>query len=228
MNLNELDKQKHFTSELLRWFKKNRRDFPWRDSRVSAYEIALAEALLQKTSVTNALPIYKEVLKKYPNVESLAKSDLNELKDLLRPLGLPRRAILLQQLAKTIAENYQGIFPEDETELVKLPGIGQYGAGAIASQAFGKRATMIDINVMRILHRVFSVKFAPRQKPSKDLRQLVLSLTPKGKEAAFNLALLDFGALVCRAKNPRHDECPMAEFCDFNLSRLNLIEDVQK
>lgn len=228
MNLNESDKRKRFTSQLLRWFKKNRRDFPWRGPRVSAYEIALAEALLQKTSVTNALPVYKEVLKKYPNVESLAKSDLNELKDLLRPLGLPRRAILLQQLAKTIAEKYRGIFPEDETELVKLPGIGQYGAGAVASQAFGKRATMIDINVMRILHRVFSVKFAPRQKPSKELRHLVLSLTPKGKEAAFNLALLDFGALVCRAKNPRHDECPMAEFCDFNLSRLSRIEEVQK
>ncbi len=228
MILNESNKRKRFTTELLKWFKKSRRDFPWRDSDVSAYQIALAEALLQKTSVTNALPVFRQVFVKYPNIESLAKADLEELKVLLRPLGLPRRAILLHQLAKVVTESYDGIFPTDETELVKLPGIGQYGAGAIASQAHKQRAPMIDINVMRILHRVFSVKFSPRQKPSKDLRQFALSLTPKGKEAAFNLALLDFGAIVCRAKNPQHDKCPMAKFCDFNLTRLNLIKNIQE
>jgi A/G-specific adenine glycosylase len=221
-------KNESFTIELLRWFEKNKRKFPWRGRRISAYKIALAEALLQKTSVTNALPVYFQVIERYPNIRSLAESNLEELRELLRPLGLPRRAILLHQLAREITEKYRGNFPKAESELRKLPGIGQYGAGAIVSQALKQRAPMIDINVMRIVHRVFSVRFAPRQNPSRDLREFVLSLIPEGKEAEFNLALLDFGALVCRARNPLHEQCPMAEFCDFNLARLKLLDRLEE
>lgn len=209
-----------FTVALMEWFAGNKREFPWRSGRASAYKIALAEALLQKTNAKNALPVYRLVARRYPTVFTLAEADFNELQEMLRPLGLPRRAVLLHQMAREIVSTRGGKFPREESELRKLPGVGPYGAGAIASQAFGGRAAMIDINVMRIAHRVFSMKYAPRNAPSKELKEFVLSLAPEGEEKEFNLALLDFGALVCRARDPRHDECPMAGFCDFNLNRL--------
>lgn len=213
-------KRERFTPALLAWFQKNKRRFPWRVRKASAYHVALAEALLQKTSATNALPIYQRAIEKYPTVDALAAAAVKDLAEMLQPLGLPRRALLLHQLANEIVK-IGGKFPRTEAELKRLPGIGSYGAGAIASQAFRQRTPMIDINVMRIFHRVFSVKFTPRNGASKELREVVIEMMPLGKEADFNLGLLDFGALVCRARNPQHDICPLAEFCDYNIARIS-------
>jgi A/G-specific adenine glycosylase len=207
-----------FSKSLLAWFQVHGRRFPWRRARNSAYRIALAEALLQKTNVEKALPVFSQLIRKYPAVGDLAKADLAELALLLKPLGLPRRALLLHQLGVVVQSKYGGKFPRDEKKLRELPGVGPYGAGAIASQAFGKRAAMIDINVMRVFHRVFGTPFTPRSGPSKEARQLARDLMPLGKEAEFNLALIDFGALVCRSKNPAHEKCPFADFCEFYLS----------
>jgi A/G-specific adenine glycosylase len=208
----------HFSELLLAWFDVHGRRFPWRRARNSAYRIALAEALLQKTNVEKALPVFSQLIRKYPKVSDLAKADLSELVTLLKPLGLPRRAVLLHQLGVTVQATYGGKFPRDEKQLRELPGVGPYGAGAIASQAFGQRATMVDINVMRIFHRVFGTPFTPRSGPSKEVRQLARDLMPAGNEADFNLALIDFGALVCRSKNPAHEKCPFSDFCQFYLS----------
>lgn len=219
-------KQFRFTLALLKWFRKNKRKFPWRVGKATAYKIALAEALLQKTNAVNVRPVYERVLTAYPTVTALAAADKSTIAQILQPLGLPRRAGLLHQLAKEIVKR-GGRFPQTEKELRQLPGIGPYGAGAIASQVFKQRAPMIDINVMRIFHRVFSTPFIPRNGPSQALRQLALALMPAGKEVAFNLALLDFGALVCSTRNPQHDNCPMADFCDYNLARLATLENTE-
>ncbi len=210
--------REQFSELLLAWFNANGRRFPWRKRRTSAYRIALAEALLQKTNVEKALPIFNLLARRYPTVSSLAKADLPELAALLKPLGLPRRAMLLRQLALVVHSKYGGRFPRNEKVLRELPGVGPYGAGAIASQAFGLRAPMIDINVMRIFHRVFGTAFTPRAGPSKEVRRLADDLMPPGKEAEFNLALIDFGALVCKSKNPLHEKCPFADFCQFYVS----------
>lgn len=213
-----LEKKRLFSARLLAWFQEHGRDFPWRPP-ASPYQSAVAEVLLQKTSSTNALPVFKEFIGRYPTVEELADADTEALSEILQPLGLPRRATLIHQLAREVVSTYGGSFPESEKELRKLPGIGPYGAGAIASQVFGHRSPMIDINVLRIFHRVFSTPYRPRNAPTKNLREFVLSTIPEGAEAEFNLALLDFGALICTSRKPRCEICPMASFCDFHLNQ---------
>jgi len=171
--------------------------------------------MLQQTASRNVLPVFREFVDRYPTIKDLSTGDIEAITEYFRPLGLPRRARLIHQLAKRILHDHGGEFPESEKDLRDLPGIGPYGAGAIASQVFGKRAPMIDINVKRIYHRIFSLPFKPRSAPTKRLRDFVLSTTPEGEEAAFNLALLDFGALVCTARDPNCPVCPMQEICDY-------------
>lgn len=211
-------KSELFAPLLLQWFQGHKRNFPWRPAK-NAYLAAVAEILLQKTSAANAKPVYEQFIHAYPTVHDLAAAEPTKLAELLRPLGIPRRAQLIRQLAIEVTSKYEGIFPATEEELRALPGLGPYGAGAVASQAFSQRVPMIDINVMRIFERVFSIKSSPRSGPSKRLREAVLETMPRGDEASFNLALLDFGALVCRKRDPLCESCLLAELCDYNLAR---------
>lgn len=203
-----------FTDILLGWFSREGRSFPWRNN-VSAYRIAVAEALLQKTSAVNVLPVFQTFIRKYPTVQALAMASSEEVAADLQSLGLPRRARLLHQLANEIVCMHGGQFPEAESALRKLPGVGPYGAAAIASLAFGSRLPMIDINVMRIFERISQIKATPRSGPSKLLRKVLLAILPEGKEASFNLALLDFGALVCRSRAPLCSHCPASHICSY-------------
>jgi A/G-specific adenine glycosylase len=199
---------------IIHWFEIHGRSFPWRDE-VTPYRVAVAEALLQKTAAGNALPVFSEFIAKYPTVESLAAADSEEVVLTLRRLGLPRRARLLQELARNITTRFLGQFPNDEKMLRTLPGVGPYGAAAIACLAFGHRAVMIDINVMRIFERVARIKATPRSGPSKPLKDFILELAPHGDESRFNLALVDLGALVCRPRNPHCADCPVSSVCDY-------------
>lgn len=177
--------------------------------------------MLQKTAASNIVPSYILFLKKYPTVDVLAVAALQDVEKFWRPLGLPRRARLLHELARQIATEHGGTFPNTEIDLRKLPGVGPYGAAAIACLALGQRAPMIDINVMRVLHRVFSIPFKPRNKPDNKLREFTLQLMPEGQETHFNLGLLDLGGLICRPRNPKCAMCPVAGICDYNQHQLN-------
>ena len=205
--------RRRFSELLLRWYSTNKRDFPWRATK-SAYKIAVAEVLLQKTCARNALPVYEEMVHRYPTARKLAEAESAHLAQILLPLGLPRRASLLHGMARKVVEKHAGCFPRTEPELRALPGIGPYGAGAIASQAFNLRAPMIDINVMRILSRVFSMPFKPRNGPTATQRQTVLDLMSGMSPRQFNLALLDFGALVCTARRPGCESCQLSRLCE--------------
>jgi A/G-specific adenine glycosylase len=204
--------QANFADILVDWFNRQGRAFPWRED-VSPYKIAVAEALLQKTSAKNVLPVFIMFINKYPTVTALAAADCDEIITDLKDLGLPRRALLLHQLAQEISRSHGGIFPDTERALRKLPGVGPYGAAAISALAFGRRAAMIDINVMRIFERLQGIKATPRSGPSKFLRQLLLSIIPEDQAAQFNLALVDFGALICKAKAPHCQACPISHLC---------------
>lgn len=213
-DLRTREKQAVFVERLLAWFQENQRSFPWRGSR-GAYELAVAEALLQKTAARNARSVYEQFIIEFPTPEALAAADPAVVVARLQPLGLPRRAELLQRLALAIVEEHGGQFPDTEEELRKLPGVGPYGAAAIACLAFGRSAPMLDINVMRIMERVFSLPSRPRSGPSKRLRSFVGEMVPPGNEREFNLALVDFGALVCQSRAPRCAECPLARICNY-------------
>jgi A/G-specific adenine glycosylase len=161
--------------------------------------------------------VYEELITRFPRVQDLAEADLSTILELLKPLGLPARAKRLHHLAEVITSEYNGSFPRAEKELHNLPGVGPYGAAAIASQAFDRHAPMIDINTKRIFHRVFSIPFKPRSAPNNALRALVIEHMPRNNARDYNLAMLDLGALVCHAHNPECHDCPVARLCDYRL-----------
>jgi A/G-specific adenine glycosylase len=167
------DKMNAFAGCLLSWFREHERDLPWRWGR-PAYEIAVAVVMLQHTSVASAAPVFCRLVERYPTVERLAAADPEEVRALVGPLGLPARAERLVRLARAVVEQHGGAFPKDEAALRALPGIGHYGAATIACLAFGRRAAMIDVNVVRILARVFSVPGGTDARSLEAQRALLL------------------------------------------------------
>ncbi len=201
-----------FRNRLLIWAKDNLRDYPWRRTD-RAYDILVAEFLLQKTDADTVAPVYESFLRRYHNLDSLAAADVEEIAELIKPLGLFFRAERLLQTARTIVEQHQGIIPDRETELLKLPGIGMYTARAILSQAFDKPTAVMDSNVARILERFFGIKGERVKSRCKILWSSADKIAPQKKVGYWNLILLDFGALICSARNPKCFQCPIALEC---------------
>ncbi len=208
------DSYSKFVDRLLVWFVRNERPFPWRESR-DPYTIAVAEILLQKTSATNVLLVYGEFLQRFPSVRVLAGDSPEAAANVIRPLGLPRRALLLVETARTIMSAWGGQFPREVNDLRNLPGIGPYCAAAVSALAFDQPVAMIDINVMRIIERVFSIPYTRRNGPSLQVRRFVANLLPSQREREFDLALVDFGALICRKRDPQCNICPLADICHY-------------
>ena len=147
----------NFSVALLRWYKVHKRDLPWRKTR-DPYVIWLSEIILQQTRVSQGLPYFLKFVKKYPDVSKLAKSKLHDVLKLWQGLGYYSRARNMHHTAKNILMNYEGKFPSEYDELIKLKGVGEYTAAAIASISFGKPHPVVDGNVVRVLSRYFGVK----------------------------------------------------------------------
>jgi len=206
--------QKLFTTRLLAWFETHARFFPWRETR-DPYKILVAEMMLRKTTAGQVQTIFHTFFDKYPSPIFLARATPSEIEDSIRPLGLEhRRADLLKKLAKNIVEKHNGKVPGVNEKLRSLPGVGQYTANAVLCLAYGRDLPLLDTNFIRILERVFRIKsLKARARMDESLWRLASKLIPKGKGREFNLAVLDFGALVCRARHPTHDVCPLNDFC---------------
>ncbi len=204
---------RRFQKHLLSWYKKNRRDLPWRHTR-DPYAILVSEIMLHQTQVERVIPKYYEFLQAYPTFEALAATSVEEVKQLWRPLGYNFRPGRLHQIAQQVITKYNGQLPDTHEELMALCGIGRYTAGAILSFAFHKDAPILDTNVRRLLQRYFDVKGDPMRIPAKkQLWNLALVIIPKGKGYLFNQALLDFGALLCTSRKPACPNCPLVNFC---------------
>ena len=203
-------------SKLLRWFKKNGRDLPWRKTR-DPYAIWISEIMLQQTQVETVIPYYKKFLKSFPTIHHLAKSDLSKVLKVWEGLGYYSRARNLHQASKIIANHSNGKIPDKLKDLLNLPGIGRYTAGAILSIAYNKKAPILDGNVKRVLSRLFVVSGNPK-KTEEFLWPLSESLIPKGSPGAFNQALMDLGSMTCTPKNPNCLSCPLKNLCQGYLS----------
>ena len=200
-----------FQDRLLAWAKHNLRDYPWRKT-TNPYSIMVAEILLQRSDADTVASIYKTFIAHYPSLNKLADAKLEDIGTILQPLGLFFRADRLSQTAKILVENQREI-PEQETELLKLPGIGKYTARAICSQAFGHPVAVLDTNVIRILERFFGIQGTRVKSRCKILWSAAETVAPKTEVGHWNLTLLDFGAKVCTARNPKCFECPLASRC---------------
>ena len=216
-----IDRIKWFRQQLTKWGVANRRDFPWRKT-TDSYHLLVAESLLQRTDAQTVAPIYELFLEHYPTIQDLATANLDDLAQLLKPLGLFFRAVRLQQCAEIVVSQYQGKVPENQKQLLELPGIGDYTARAIGSQAFNQPLAVLDANVARTLERFFGLQGERVKSRCKILWGAADLIAPKKDVGKWNLALLDFGALTCKAQNPDCNNCPLASKCQWNLDRLIL------
>ncbi len=215
-----------FQYELLRWYLQHGRDLPWRHTR-DPYRILISEIMLHQTQVNRVIPKYNEWLAVYPTFEALAAAPLEDVTKLWRPLGYNFRPIRLHQIARYVVSKRNGKLPNTVAELVSLPGIGRYTAGAILSFAFRQDTPIVDTNVRRLIQRFFGVRDSPQYGTAeKEVWNLAKMLIPYGKAFIFNQALIDFGALICTARNPACSQCVIADFCTEKVSHAN--DEVQR
>ena len=205
--------RRRFRERLLTWYRRHGRDLPWRKTS-DPYHILVSEIMLQQTQVDRVLPKYAEWLAKYPSLEALATAPEQEVTDAWYPLGYNIRPKRLQTIARESVARYGGRLPADEETLLSFKGIGAYTAGAIRSFAFRERAAILDTNVARVLFRVFVGDGDPKSHAMKrHLWRVSETLVPIRHVFDFNQALMDLGAMVCVARNPKCLVCPMAKSC---------------
>lgn len=203
--------KRRFQARLLKWYREHGRDLPWRKTS-DPYKILVSEVMLQQTQVDRVIPKYHEFLERYPSFRHLAQTPVEEVRKTWYPLGYNIRPHRLHGIACETVARYGGALPSDPEELLSFKGIGRYTAGAVRSFAFNEDAPILDTNVMRVLHRVFVGQGDPKAQKSM-LWALSEALIPKGKGYDFNQALMDFGALLCTARDPYCLLCPMKSFC---------------
>ena len=194
---------------LLEWFKENSRDLPWRRTR-DPYAILVSEVMLQQTQVDRVIPYYLRFLERFPTVQKLAAAPTSDVIRIWSGLGYNRRAVNLQRAAIAVVEKLGGSFPDDPSELKKLPGIGAYTAGAIAAFAHERDVAFLDTNMRRVVSRVV---FGLESVPESDALVAARSLVPPGHGWTWNQALIEFGALQCTARRPACIICPLRDEC---------------
>jgi A/G-specific adenine glycosylase len=204
---------KKIQTRLLRWFEKNGRNLPWRETR-DPYAIWVSEIMLQQTQVLTVIPYYQKFLKSFPTVRHLAKADLSKVLKVWEGLGYYSRARNLHRASQMVLNHFQGKMPSNLRDLRTLPGIGKYTAGAILSIAYNKEAPILDGNVKRVLSRLFAISGNPVRGKTEDLLwHLSESLIPKGFASPFNQGLMDLGSMVCTPKDPQCSRCPLHRLC---------------
>ncbi len=203
-----------FARKLIKWFEANARDLPWRRRR-TPYRVWLSEIMLQQTQVDTVIPYFRRFTARFPTVKALADAPLDEVLKVWEGLGYYARARSLHRAAQVVSRELRGRFPKTVEGLMRLPGVGRYSAGAIASLAFGVDAPVLDGNVARVLCRVFAIERDPRDRPTRDeLWSLAGSLLPQGQAGKFNEALMELGATVCTPRAPACKACPIAAMCE--------------
>lgn len=220
---NNCDNVPEITENILKWYSKNFRTFPWRYT-LDPYKVFVSEILLQRTSAEKVAPAFLKIIKNYPSIDKLARSDINELKKYFEDLGLFYRAELLINISKQILIEFNGKIPEKRDDLIKITGIGGYICNSILCFGYGKRYQIVDTNVIRLYSRLFgfvSTKKDIQRDP--ELWGLAEQVLPKKNYVDYNYAILDFAALVCKPKNPKCSKCPVNNYCNyFNKKTINV------
>ncbi len=204
---------KRFRNALVEWYSQNKRDLPWRRTR-STYHIWLSEIMLQQTRVETVIPYYTRFLQRFPTIEALAKADLQEVLKMWEGLGYYSRVRNMHKAAKIITEEFSGRFPESFREILDLPGIGRYSAGAISSIALDQARPVLDGNVTRVLSRYFGIETDASTTAGKnEFWKLAEEIVPVENPGTYNQAIMELGALVCLPRNPNCRVCPLSTGC---------------
>jgi len=202
-----------FGNAIVGWYRKNKRDLPWRQEK-DAYKIWLSEIILQQTQVIQGLSYYLKFIEKYPSVKHLAKAPEDEVLRLWQGLGYYSRARNLHASAKLIQADFKGVFPSSYLEIKSLKGVGDYTAAAIASFAYNLPHAVVDGNVYRVLSRVFGIKTPIDASPAKkEFQELADSLLDRKTPAIYNQAIMEFGSQCCRPAKPDCESCVLRNKC---------------
>ena len=203
----------NYQGVLISWYQINKRDLPWRKTK-DPYKIWLSEILLQQTRVNQGLPYYLKFVEAYPTLKSLSNANEDDVLLLWQGLGYYSRARNMLATAKELENNYRGAFPTLYTEIIKLKGVGEYTAAAIASFSFDEQVAVVDGNVFRVLSRLFDVETPIDSSAGKrEFKILAAALLDRKNPAIFNQAIMEFGALQCTPQNPDCNNCVLLHLC---------------
>ena len=198
---------------IVNWFKRNKRDLPWRTT--TPWGVMVSEYMLQQTPVNRVLPKWIEWMERWPTPKDLAAATPAQVITAWGRLGYPRRALRLHAAAQIIAEDFNNEVPEDELTLQQLPGIGEYTAAAIAAFAFDRRTLVMDVNIRRVLTRVIDGNEHPKPAPTSREKARRLTLLPEKNAHIWAAATMELGAIVCTSKNPKCELCPVISACNW-------------
>lgn len=198
--------------EILDWFGRTARDLPWRRD-ASPWAVMVSEFMLQQTPVSRVLPVYEAWVERWPTPAALAAESPGEAVRAWGRLGYPRRALRLHAAATAIVERHGGEVPATLDDLLALPGVGSYTAAAVSSFAFGGREAVLDTNVRRVFARIVGGEQFPSNAVTSAERELATALLPVRNAHRWAAATMELGALICTARSPRCDGCPVADLC---------------
>ena len=201
-----------FAARLLRWYRRHKRDLPWRHTS-DPYAVWVSEVMLQQTTVNAVIPFYEKWMGLFPDVRTLARAPLKKILKAWQGLGYYQRARNMGAAAKIIVARHGGRLPEDAEALRALPGFGEYTTAAVLSIAFGRRAPLVDANVRRVLMRLDGKRGQAKSGDDRAWLRRLAPLLPKRRPGDFNQALMELGALVCRPRNPLCLGCPFERDC---------------
>ena len=197
---------------LLSWYYDHGRSYPWRKTD-DPYKILIAEIMLRRTRADQVLPVYDKFVKKYPDFETLSKSNEKDVNKIVYSLGLFKRDKDFRNLAEVVIERYEKSIPENREELVKLPGIGQYVAGAFLAIAYNRKEWSVDTNVARVFSRFLGIEFKGDGRRNKKIISAAKYYISTKNSKDTVLALIDFGGLICKKIKPSHEQCPIRSDC---------------
>lgn len=203
---------------ILGWYAIHARDLPWRDPDCSAWGVLVSEIMAQQTPLARVEPAWREWMVRWPGPADLAAASPGDVVRAWGRLGYPRRALRLREAAIAVVERHDGIVPRDEASLLALPGVGSYTAAAVAAFAYGERTVVVDTNVRRVLTRILLGRAQAAPALTRAETALAASLLPQddGECSTWNVAVMELGALVCTARSPRCEQCPVNDLCAWN------------
>ncbi len=199
-------------SAILTWFERHQRELPWRLTR-DPYRVLVSEIMLQQTQVDRVVPYYERFLAAFPTVAALASAPTADVIRFWSGLGYNRRAVNLQRAARHIVDHFGGVFPRSVAELLELPGVGPYTAGAVACFAFEQDVSFLDTNMRRVVQRVFLGDIGDAPTKPAQTEAIAEQLVPERDGWRWNQALIEFGALQCSSRKPLCVVCPVQQHC---------------
>lgn len=204
------DPQYAFVGPLLTWWTSNGRDeLPWRDSERTAFQVLVAEILLQRTTAKAVAGVYRPFVARYPTPEVVVAAPTEDIERRIDRLGLLKRAESIERAASQIIDSHGGDVPRDHADLTALHGVGEYTARSVSIHVDGAGIAAVDVNVRRVLSRFFDI-----DSDADAIEPLADALAPTDRSSDFQHAMLDFAADVCTARSPRCESCPIQEDCE--------------